>query len=510
MTELYPHEQQQTEHSTTEMPNYYSSTRHRTLITKHVSDDDDQPNSVPNEEFIIQIFQHWKIKTLEHQQALNNSGNNTTSNHFSQTLPKTVLPIKTSSNATIPNETLLNNNKDDISNIIEQEKPITTMQKRVSPVPKSYIRRKDALKKSTSAPNECSNPNLLSPNGKTKLTTTTTVSTTTGRKSPKQGPIFIAPKKTPPSLPPRPSSLCSFDESIQTKRKTTLEKQNSPNDEQSLSPTWAPPPSTRSYVQSSCSAFDDDDQSSSDEIDYGSLLIRNKKSLKKTPKHNIKYFLPIPPNIIIPTAVFIIDPNGHTHRLDFNDDSFEDLVNTPRIVENIYPDTSYDQSPSSIAITPPTSPVNHDQYALHSIGEEEEDVLEKNNNNGVILSKELDRIQAISRPRASTTVQYTDVDQNQDEEFKLPLGRRWSEGAFSDDENHLQPSQSRIVKTPSATSVVKQSIAPPVKLSRTKLFLIKLHLAPSPNKDVDSNTSLPPSKKRTVRRSSDKKRYQTQ
>ena len=504
MTELYPHEQQQTEHSTTKMPSYYPSTRHRTLITKHLSDDDDHPNSIHNEELIIQIFQHWKIKTLEHQQALNNSRNNTTSNHFSQALPNTVLPIETSSNETIPNETSLNNNKDDISNIIEQDKPITTMQKRVSPIPKSYIRRKDALKRSTSAPNECPNPNLLSPNAKTRLTTTTT-----GRKSPKQGPIFIAPKKTPPSLPPRPSSLCSFDESIQTKRKTNLEKQSSLNDEQPVSPTWAPPPSTRFFNQASCSSVDDD-QSSSDESDYESLLIRNKKSLKKTPKHNVKYSLPIPPNIIIPTAVFIIEPNGNTHRLDFNDDSFEDLVNTQRIVENIYPNTSRDHSPSSIAVTSPTSPVNHDQYALHSIGEEEEDVSEKNNNNGIILSKELDRIQALSRSRASSNVDKDYVDQNKDEKFKLPVGRRWSDGAVSDDEDHLRPSKSTIVKTPSATSVVKQSVPSPVKLSRTKLFLIKLHLALSPNKDVDSNTSLPPSKKRTVRRSSDKKRYQTQ
>jgi hypothetical protein len=65
----------------------------------------------------------------------------------------------------------------------------------------------------------------------------------------------------------------------------------------------------------------------------------------------------------------------------------------------------------------------------------------------------------------------------------------------------------------STTSVVKQSITPPVKISRTKSLLMKLHLTSS-SKDDDSNipTNPPPtsSRKRTIRRSSDKKRYQTQ
>jgi hypothetical protein len=524
MMELYPHEQQQTkltEHSTlinrSKMPSFYPPSRHRTLITSHFSDhddDDDHSHSIYKEEFILQIFQHWKIKTLEHQQALNNSGTNTRPNHFSQALVNTASPKETSSIETIPNETSLTNNKDEISNTIEPEKPITTMQKRVTPIPQSYARRKAALKKSISAPTEFLNPNLLLPHAKNKLAST--LSTTAGKKSPKPGPIFIAPKKTQPSIRPRSCSLLSSDESIQSKRKSSSEKQNSPGDEQSVSPTWAPP---RFSIQSPGSSIDDNEDSS-DESDYESLLIRNKKSLKKTSKTKAIFFFPIPPNVIIPTAVLLTDPNGNSHTLDLNDDAFEDSVNSRRIIENIYPNNLPDHSlssSSSIETTPSTSPVDHDKYALHSIGEEEEYVIEKNNNDGVILSKELNRIDAISRSRQiNSNVQKKDTNRNQDENSNTPLGRRWSDSVVSDDEDHIEPVKSPLVKTTSTTSVTKQSVNPPVKLSRTKYLLMKLHLTSSPNKDDVSNTSSsattnpPPSRKRTVRRSSDKKRYQTQ
>ena len=71
----------------TAMPSFYPSTRHRTLITTNLTErDDDDPDSIYKEAFITQIFQHWKIKALEHQQALNNSTNNQiTKSFFSST-----------------------------------------------------------------------------------------------------------------------------------------------------------------------------------------------------------------------------------------------------------------------------------------------------------------------------------------------------------------------------------------------------------------------------------------
>jgi hypothetical protein len=508
MTEFYHHEQQQTQLSESsslltrsEMPSFYPPSGNRSLITKHLIDhQDDDSDSISNEAFIIQIFQHWKIKTLEHQHATNNSGPTTSSNHFSQALTKT----KTSNLETISHETSSNNNKDEVSNTNESAIPITTMKKRVTPLPASFIRRKDNIsKKSIALPTDSTNPNLLTPYTKNSSRTITTA--TSGKKSNKPAPIFIAPKKTQPAPLPRSFSLFSFDESTQNKRKITFEKQNSVSDDQiptPISPTWAPaPPITpiRFFIQTPGSSLDDDDESSSDDNSHESLLIRNKRSAKKPSERKEKY--PLSLNLTVPVAIFITDPNGHSRSYDFT----EELVHTGRIIDN-------DIIPSNInrEISPSVLPMSSDQYTLHSIGEEDEGSIEKDNNNGIILSKELKRIDASSPTRR--TQSNVGENQKKSEYDKQLLGRRWSDGIVSDDEEHTQPS---LVKTTSTTSIIKQPIMPPAKISRTKYLLMKLRL--TSNKDDDSNTSatnLPPPpappRKRTIRRSSDKKRYQTQ
>ena len=502
MTELYHPEQQQTELSEpsslltqTDMPSFYSSPRHRALITSHVTehDDDYDPNAIYKDALILQIFQHWKIKTLEHQQAINNAKNLEKSNEHSDTVP----PVESH-----PPETSSNNT--------EPEKPVTTMQKRVTPVPASYLRRKQSLKKCISSPSEFIDPNFLAPCAKTRsrtISTATPSSSTSPKRIQKQGPIFIAPKKTSPSPIPRSHSLFSFDESVQMKRKENMERQcTSPDDRNAvpISPSWtpAPPTCTRFFVQSPGSPLDDDDETSSDDgAGYESLLIRNKNPLRRLVKPQQKYQLS--PNIIIPTALYITDPDGNAHLCDLNNDLPDELNDSPRIIEN---DNIPMKSKGELS-----SSSDSDKYALHIIGEEDEESFEKNTNNGKILSKELNRIEAFKRSRQTNlTAEHKDTNGNPNEPNGNLLGRRWSDGLVSDDDQARSP---RLVKMSSATSVVKQTATPPPKMSKAKYFLMKLHLTSS-SKDDDSNVStanLPPHPpKRTVRRSSNKKRYQTQ
>jgi hypothetical protein len=540
MTEFYHHEQQQQKELTepssivtrTEMPSFYPATKHRTLITKQLTDrdddDDDDPNSIYKEAFIVQIFQHWRDKTFEHQHAMNHSGNNTTSDDFSsRESAHTVSTMEISDTETIPPETSSNNNKDEVSNINEPGKPITTMQKRVKPIPASYARRKEAFKKSIPLPTDFLNPNLLAPYTKNKSRTTAAT-----KKNHRPLPIFIAPKKTQPSPIPRSFSLFSFDESNHNKRKHTFERNISVNDDQFSPPispicaptppisptrttappipsTWAPaPPTTPSRFCVQSPGSPPDDETSSDDGCNESLLIRNKKGLKKPTKTN-KERNPfyVPPNIIIPRAIFVTDPNGYSRSYDMNGDFMEDIgliIDDDVVLSNI-----------NNEMNRPVSPSNLEKYSLHSIGEEDEESIEKNNKDGIILTKELNRIEAFKRSRQTNT----DVQKNNtnlDENDKVLLGRRWSDSVVSDDDEHTQPPQSRLVKMASTTSVTKQPTTPPAKVSITKYLLMKLHLTSSSNKDDDSNASTnqppppPPPRKRTVRRSSDKKRYQTQ
>ncbi|CAF1178178.1 unnamed protein product [Rotaria sordida] len=539
MTQFYHHEQQPTqlvEHSSllteSEMPSLYPSSRHRTFISKHLTnrddddDDDDDPDSIYKEAFIIEIFQHWKAKALEHQHTMNNSENITTSNDFTQTLEQKTSSVETSNMETIPNETSSNNNKVELTNINEPSVSTIAMKKRTTPLPISHTRRKESAKKCITTLSESLNPNLLAPHTKNKYGTTTTT-----KKSTKPTTIFIEPKKTQPSLSQRPYSVFSFEESAQMNRRTLLEKQNGIGDDHSptsISSTWTPTSyitSTRSYLHSQNSSHYDD-ETSSDESTHESLLIRNKKYVKKRTNNQEKYPLSNLSNLIIPTAIYITDPNGNSRTFDLNDDSMEEYFHSGRIIDRdiistntnvpYFKNMSTHSSSSTGAKVSSIEQIIHDKHALHSIGEEEEEgSIDKYNYDGNILSKQLDRMEAFTQVRKTkSNVQTIDTNRNQHENNQIPLARRWSDGFVSDDDNEDIPSPQRpMTKTPSATSIMKPTVTPPVKISKTKYLLMKLHLTLSPQKNDNSNTSgtttnLPP-QKRTVRRSSDKKHSRT-
>jgi len=192
----------------------------------------------------------------------------------------------------------------------------------------------------------------------------------------------------------------------------------------------------------------------------------------------------------------VTDPHGHPHLYDSSSESLEKSTDNPQTIGK-----RSEMSP----------PSNFETYALHSIGEEDEPI-DKNAKNGIILSKELDRIEAYKRSRQTNpNAQNKNTNNKPSENRKNRLGRRWSDGSVSDDDD--EHTHSPMVKMASVTSILKQSTNLAPKISKTKQFLIKLHLA-SPNKDDSSNaltTNLipPPPQRRTVRRSTDKKRYQT-
>ena len=517
MTTFFYKEQEQTQltKSTTlltsaSMPSFYPTSRNRTLIAKHLAqrndddDDDDTTHSIYKDALIIQIFQHWKIKTIEHQQALNNANNLHMTHHFSRALATTPSSIQTANVENTPPEFSSSKPKDEGSITVEPEKPLTTMRRRPLQTPASHIRRKESLKQISSSTNDLINPNLLAPGARHRSRATAPAT----KPSNKPPPIFIAPKKTQPSAPPRLSTLAS-DESNQIKRRLSSEKISAfPDDPNvpTMPSTWAPAPPTvtpRFFLQSPRHSLDDDDDgTSSDDCSRESLLIRNKNPTKSPIRTREKYQLS--PHIIIPAAVIIIDPDGHPYLYDLNNQSLQELVDPLITPDNdIIPTDAKTKSNST------TVP---DNFALHSIGEEEEDSIEKNTRNGVILSKELDRIEAFSRSRQTpTSVENNEIHtERTDEHDQTRLGRRWSDGIFSDDDD--RHSQTPLIKVPSATSVMKSSVNHPPKVSKTKYFLMKLHLSSS-SKDEDSNKSasnLPPApRRRTVRRATDKTRYQT-
>ncbi|CAF0847318.1 unnamed protein product [Rotaria sp. Silwood1] len=538
MTKVYHLEQQQTilaEHPSllikSEMPSFYPPTGHRTFLNKHLANHDDDPDSIYKEAFIIEIFQHWKAKALEHQHTVNNSENIMTSNDCTQTLENKILPVETSNIKTISNETSSNNNKNELSNTNEPQISTIGIKKRTTPLTTSNTRRKASEKKCITTSTESSNPNLLAPYTKNKYGIATATTTTT-KKPPKSTTIFIEPRKTQPTLPQRPYSFFSFEESVQMKRKTTVEKQNGTDDDQSspsISPTWTPASyitSTRSYFHSQ-NNFSYDDETSSDESSYESLLIRNRKNVKKTTNIQEKNPLSNLSNLIIPTAIYITDPNGNSRTFDWDDDSLEDYSHNRRIIDKDLISTNTNisyvnnmpaySSSSTLTKVSSTEQINHDKHALHSIGEEEEDAIGEYNYDGSILSKELDGMETFTHVRKTkSNVQTNDTNRKQHENDRVLLGRRWSDSFVSDDDEdeHIRSPQRAIVKAPSATSIIKPPVTPPAKLSKTKYLLMKLHLtSSSPPKNENLNTSvttanLPP-RKRTVHRSSDKKHSRT-
>jgi hypothetical protein len=253
--------------------------------------------------------------------------------------------------------------------------------------------------------------------------------------------------------------------------------------------TWSPSssPTARFHIQSSGSSFDED---SSDESDNESLLIRNKHGKIQEPESSV--------HVQTHVTIFVTDPYGHSSTLDPDNDIRNESKHNEHKAENdsdptdtniLFPNRTFDaSSPADIVIIPSTSPIILDKHTLHSIGEEEED--DENNNNKTKGNE--------NNPVNVQNKYFNLID-------KEPLSRRWSDN--SADQQKSPSPQSSLMKIPSATSVIKQAENPPVKISKTKYLLMKLHLT-STSKDDESN--IPAPKKRTVRRATDKKRYQTQ
>ena len=388
------------------------------------------------------------------------------------------------SNEISSNHTDKNGNKEEFPVPTDQSvNSHMTMKKRVTPVPSSYARRRPYLKM------DSSDLKLLPSN--TKTTTTASV-----KKASKSKPIFIAPKKTSPQ--PHSFSSLAFDDSSQNKSKNSLERQTSigDSDQSSTMTTWSPaPPSTRFYMQSSSSSLEDN---SSDESDHESLLIR-----ERNPRINQTQF---PMQIQSTLTIFITDPDGNSSMFDLNNDirdkSDQDEQSTDEDLDSsdgntLSPNSTFDiSSPPDPTLIPGTQPAVLEKHTLDSIGEEEEEADEEaDDEEQETADKEDDQ--------EDSTVSKKDVDTIQVE----ILGRRWSDGI---DKQEQQPSNlsspASLTKLANVESVAKPNENSPVKLSKTKYLMMKLHLTSS---SKDDEVVLSSSRKRTVRRAFDKKRYQT-
>ena len=375
------------------------------------------------------------------------------------------------------NDTDKNGNKEEFSTTFDQSRNShSTMKKRVTPVPTSYTRRRPYLK------TDSSDPKLILSNGKN--------STTSMKKSGKSTPIFIAPKKTSPQ--PHSFSLLAFDESPNNKSKPILERQTaiSDGDQTTSMTTWVPaPPSTRFYIQSSSSSVEDN---SSDESDNESLLIREKNPrTKQTPVQ-----VPVQSSL----TILITDPDGNSSTVDLTNDmrstSDPNEQNTDEHSDSsdgntLSPNSTFDiSSPPDPSLIPGTQPVVLEKHALHSIGEEEEEEEEE---------EEADN----DDDQEDSSTQNIDTNKIQPGQFN----RRWSDGNTEQAPPSNSSSTASLTKVSSAEPVAKPNENAPVKLSKTKYLLMKLHLSSS---SKDDESVLSASTKRTVRRAFDKKRYQTQ
>jgi hypothetical protein len=439
------------------------------LSNQQLNDRNDE-NNIYEDVSVPQTIQHCKLQSLNPEHFSND--------HFSQPFIDQLSSTSNLSNETSSNHTDKNSNKDELSTIAGgSDKSLITAKARVKPIPASYIRRRPNLI------NRSLNTKLLAPHNKTNLSNTDTII----KKSTKLTPIFIAPKKTSPQ--PHSFSSLSFDDSLQIKAKPILERQTAVIDDSnsSLMATWTPAPPVspaRFYIQSSGSSLDED---SSDESDNESLLIRKKHFKIKKQQYNSSF----PTYVNIPSAIFITDPNGHSHTFNPDKEIQENIDQNEQISENdsnsmdvniLSPNSTFEiSSAPEIVFIPPTPPISLDKHTLDSIGEEEEN--DDNQTNVNIEKKDLHQID------------------------KEPLDRRWSDGICDQKTEQTPSSKTNLTKMPSAASVTKQPENPPVKFSKTKYLLMKLHLTSS-SKDDESNIST--TKNRTVRRSTDKKRYQTQ
>ncbi|CAF0930103.1 unnamed protein product [Adineta steineri] len=477
------------------LTNMYSSTKNHPFISKTSTNNHNDENKNYKDAYTAQVVQQWNSQTSDPPQP--------SYNHFSSPFVDQLSSnINTTSNLfneNLSNQTDKNSNKYDLlSNVDQSQKSTMTMKKRDTPLPASYLHQRRNKKI------DSSNSNSFVPHNNTK------VGSTAVKKSKKSSPIFIAPKKTLHQTPSH-SSILPFDELPQIKRKNTLERRISNPDDQNISPmtnSSGTSPS-RPFFHSTCNSLDD--EASSDESDHESLLIRKKNSdIKDHRRHS-----PPPSWCTVPSAIYITDPYGHSRTFDSdNNDIQEEQNQNEQSVDNdwntlnLHNTIDIFTSPEVI-ITPP---INLDKHPLHSIGEEEEDEEQTNYKNTNTVPRK------ITRNVPVITVSQADADvKNEDNEetYKEPLSRRWSDGQVEEEQEKNSLQQPALTKTISAASIIKQTVTPPVKISKTKYILMKLHLSSSSKDDESSISSTTPTattnppRTRTVRRSADKKRSTT-
>ncbi|CAF0804139.1 unnamed protein product [Rotaria sp. Silwood1] len=503
MTELYSHEHQQQEElsnqSPIKMPRVYSSTNHHSDINKTLTDHNNE-NNMCKETFEVQTTQHWKLKTSDQQQSTNNQ--------FSQTFIDPRSSTHTNSISNLSNESLSsytdkNSNKDELPTIIdESEKPIIKLKKRTTPMSNSHRHRRHNLNNTTILYDPLNHQTLTNCNKTDFLETKKP-----RKKTSKSVPIFIPPKKSSTKSHTF-SSTFPFDDSLQIKKSPIHQRQNTSdnnNKHNSSSITnWTSASSTstpRSNMQYSSNLDDEDSRDKN-------LFTRKKKSNMKDQNIHSSYA----PYFDIPLAIFITDPNGHSHKFNLDTDILENCNNDEEVFDDdliptddntLFPNTAFDISSSSqdIISQPGSSPTS-DRHSLQSIGEEEEeDEEESDQDNRNIYSKELERIEASARSREiNFNPPNKDTDKNQYRNDKELLGRRWSDGSSRNEKEETSSTESSIIKTASAISIAKPNENPPPKLSITRYILRKLHITLL-SKDDASNISSSPTKserKRTV------------
>ena len=494
---------------------YYPARPGSTHIARDLPTDDD--DDAHKRALLINVIEHWKWITSEHQHRGNEHSSDTFT--YQPSLPATQSSNNEGtyepSNERQANTTDKSHRRNGFSNKDDDnEKSIMSMKKRDRPLPTSAMRRREMLK-SPSALSESSDTKLLTPHQRNRVN----LGTGRSKKSHKAGPIFIAPKKA--SSPSYPSSVHHFDDCLQTGQKPILKRHGSFN---SVDNT-APPSSSSSRfpvtsIPASQRSSSDDD--SDDENDHRSLLIRDKR-IRKAPSIGKSDSQPHPS---LPSTILITDPSGLSHVFDPDFDAWETNDVTPIPAEGAHSlDTNtlgpnsifnYESALPDMIIIPPTPPVIRDKHKLHSIGEELEDEEEEEaeekpkGSHDTLFSRELDRVETKPRPRQATlNVQPPVQNHNSTENNQESLPRRWSDTTSDQEPAVNSPSPSKpLKKSLTAPVVLKPSAPSTVKVSLGKFLLMKLHLSKDDLTDPSLSPELP--RKRTVRRSPNKKRYQTQ
>lgn len=515
MTDLFNRQQEEQEtsvnQSSAEMPPLYLQKKDSPRMKKDPNGRNEE-NRIHKDISTGHIVPHDNAKNFDREQTTSNLVYKTSVDQLALIESLNTTNISSLSNENLSSYTDKNSHKGDLPTIIDESGNSITIKKRTTPASKAHLRRR-AYQNQNPTTNE-----LL----KVQASTISNKNTydrkkTATKRSEKSIPIFIPPKKSSTSL----HGYCStpLDNPLHNKRKSDLKQQSSSADSNIFRPTTnctqnQSKSPMHGGMQSPTHSYE---EYSSDDSDNESLLIRQPKSKIIDEKAHS----PIPFHMNIPSAIYITDPSGCSHKFDLDTDivgknnhheSIWDDDSNDMDTNTLSPNVTYDISSSSeiliIDPLPSPTPIKH---SLHSIGEEEEED-DQNHNNSKIFSKELDRIEALNRSREimfNGTID-DDNEETQNESNENLRVRRSSDPNLDKSQLHIQTSP--ITKASSATSIPKQTVNPSVKVSITKYLLMKLHLTSS-SQDNESNISSAMGnspKRRLVRRSSNKKRYQTQ